>query len=273
VNKEHLVSLEHKEEKDYLKGKVAIVSGASRGIGRVIALELSSLGADIVITARDVEKLTEVASSIREQGSRAEIVTGDLQRRDFAQTVVDSALKAFGQIDILVNSAGATKRGNFLELTDDDWADGFELKLFGAARLCRAAWPHLLLRKGAIINIAGAGGRTADIPFAVGGSVNAAMNYFTKVLAEIGIADGIQVNCINPGWIRTDRFQKRIEVIQKQHGIGIDEATRKLQEHYRLTKIGAPEDVAALVAFILSSPGRLLHGAILDMDAGMTKGL
>jgi 3-oxoacyl-[acyl-carrier protein] reductase len=256
-----------------LAGKVAIVTGASQGIGRSIALELASHGADVVITARNQSKLNDVAAEIRQTGSRAEIIAGDLRQPDFAATVVVAALQAFGNIDIVVNSAGATKRGNFLELSDADWHDGFELKLFGAARLCRSAWPHLARRKGSIVNIAGAGGRTADVVFAVGGSVNAAMGYFTKALAELGLNDGVQVNCINPGIIRTERTERRITAISKELRIDEAAAAQRLKDEFKITHFGEPEDIAVLVAYMVSPRGRLLHGAVVDIDAGMTKGL
>lgn len=260
------------EREKLLAGKVAIVSGASQGIGRSIALELARNGADIVITARNQDKLAGVAAEIRRSGSRAEIVAGDLRKPDFAAAVVAAALQAFGQIDIVVNSAGATKRGNFLELSDEDWHDGFELKLFGAVRLCRSAWPHLARRKGSVVNIAGAGGRSADIVFAVGGSVNAAMGYFTKALAEQGLIDGIQVNCINPGIIRTERTSRRTAAISKEFGIDEAAAAQRLKDEFKITHIGEPEDVALLVAYMVSPRGRLMHGSIVDIDAGMTKG-
>ena len=259
--------------KESLSGKVAIVTGASRGIGRAIALELATLGADVVITARDHTKLTELAASVRKGGSRAEVVPGDLRKPEFAQVVVDAALNSFGNLDIIVNNAGATKRGDFLVLSDTDWADGFELKFFGAVRLCRAGWPHLVRRSGSIINIAGSGGRTADIEFAIGGSVNATIMYFTKVLAEVGLRDGVQVNCINPGLIRTDRLSRRIAIIMKDLGIDEAQASRRIQDDFRVTHLAEPEDISALVAFILSPRGRLLHGSLIDADAGMTKGI
>lgn len=256
-----------------LAGKVAIVTGASQGIGLSIALELARQGADVVITARNQSKLTDLAAAIRQTGARVETVPGDLRKPEFSEAVVAAALKAFGNVDIVVNNAGATKRGNFLELSDEDWHDGFELKLFGAARLCRTAWQHLARRKGSIVNIAGAGGRSADILFAIGGSVNVAMAYFTKVLAELGINDGVQVNCINPGIIRTERFTKRVATICKDFGIDEAAAAQRIKDEFKITHFGEPEDIAALVAYMVSPRGRLLHGAVVDIDAGMTKGL
>src|SRR5207237_5831211 len=106
--------------------------------------------------------------------------------------------------------AGATKRGEFEDLGEEDWTDGFALKFFGAVRLARAAWPHLKQQSGSVVNIAGIGGRTPGPQFAIGGSVNAALLSFTKSLADVGIRDGVQVNAINPGAIRTARLAKRL---------------------------------------------------------------
>lgn len=170
-----------------------------------------------------------------------------------------------------MNNAGATKRGDFFELTDEDWADGFALKFFGAVRLTRAAWPHLKAAGGSVVNIAGVGGRTPGADFTIGGSVNAAMATFTKAMADVGLRDGVQVNLINPGSIRTERFQKRLVTLAMEKGVSIDAAERQFAADARVTKIGDPSEIAALVAFIVGPEGRLFHGSLIDMDAGATK--
>jgi 3-oxoacyl-[acyl-carrier protein] reductase len=170
-----------------------------------------------------------------------------------------------------VNNAGATKRGEFLQLTDEDWADGFALKFFGAMRLTREAWPHLKKHAGSVLNISGVGGRMPGPLFAIGGSVNAALLSFTKAMADIGIRDGVQVNAINPGSIRTDRFRRMLETAAAQQGTDVETAERTLIESARTTRIGEPEDIAALVAFVVSPEGRFLQGALIDMDGGATK--
>src|SRR4029078_8569117 len=142
----------------------------------------------------------------------------DLRLPQSPAELAEFAVKQFGGIDVVVNNAGATKRGGFLELTDEDWADVFALKFFGAVRLTRAAWPHLKASRGSVVNISGGGGRTPGAEFAIGGSVNAAMQSFTKAMAELGIADGVQVNVINPGSIRTGRLQKRLEALAAENG-------------------------------------------------------
>ena len=160
-----------------------------------------------------------------------------------------------------MNNAGATKRGDFESLTDEDFIDGFALKFFGAVRMTRAAWPHLRKQSGSIVNIVGAGGRTPGAMFSIGGSVNAAVLSFTKAMSEKGIQDGVQVNAINPGPVRTARLAAQLKNSTED---------AFLKEH-RIARIGEPEDIAALVAFVLSPHGRLLQGALIDADGGSTK--
>jgi len=213
---------------------------------------------NIVLCARDEELLHSVAKTI---GPNALAIPIDLRLPDSGAKVVDAALARFGAVDVLVNNAGATKRGDFEVLTDEDFIDGFALKFFGAVRLTRAAWPHLRRQSGSIVNIVGAGGRTPGAMFSIGGSVNAAMLSFTKAMSEKGIEDGVQVNAVNPGPVRTARLEARLKATT-------EEAFRREE---RIARIGEPEDIAALVAFILSPSGRLLQGALIDADGGLTK--
>jgi len=254
-----------------LQGKVSIVTGASRGIGRGIAIRLAAEGSSVVLCARDQQLLDEAAAGIRTAGGVAETIALDLRTSDSGQRVVDSAMARFGRIDIVVNNAGATKRGEFLDLTDDDFADGFALKYFGSVRLTRAAWPHLKATSGSVVFISGVGGRTPGAQFAIGGSVNAALLSLTKALAELGLRDGVQVNCVNPGTIRTARYTSRLHALAKERGLDPEAAEREYVKHGAIARIGEPEDIAALVAFIVGQDGRMLHGALIDMDAGATK--
>jgi 3-oxoacyl-[acyl-carrier protein] reductase len=239
--------------------KTAIVTGASRGIGNAIARRLANEGARVVLCARDEELLKATAKDIGEDN--ALVVAIDLRLPDSGAKVVDAAMARFGAIDVLVNNAGATKRGDFETLTDDDFLDGFALKYFGAVRLTRAAWPHLRKQKGSIVNIVGAGGRTPGALFAIGGSVNAAVLSFTKAISEKGIQDGVHVNAINPGPVRTARLAAQLQSIGEEEFL----------KQQRIARIGEPEDIAALVAFLLTPSGRLLQGSLIDADGGQTK--
>jgi 3-oxoacyl-[acyl-carrier protein] reductase len=252
-----------------LEGKTAIVTGSSRGIGRAIAIRLAIEGARVVLCARTTEMLRQVAGEIGAE--KAAFVAADLREPEACLRVVDVAVKTFGRLDIVVNNAGATRRGAFVNLTDEDWSDSFALKFFGAVRVTRAAWPYLKTAGGTVVFISGAGGRTPGAEFAAGGAVNAALLSVTKALAEAGIRDGVQVNCVNPGTVRTDRLKTRLSSMMQQEGIDLAAAEQKFVESSGVTRIGEPEDIAGLVAFIVRAEGRFLHGSLIDIDGGATK--
>jgi NAD(P)-dependent dehydrogenase (short-subunit alcohol dehydrogenase family) len=254
-----------------LQGKTAIVTGSSRGIGRAIAMRLAKDGARVVVCARTADDLEQVVREITSAGATAASLALDLREPQAGSRLVDFTLKTFGGIDIVVNNAGATRRGEFVKLTDEDWLDSFALKFFGAVRVARAAWPHLQRSAGSVVFISGAGGRTPGPEFAAGGAVNAGLLSLTKALAETGIRDGVQVNSINPGSVRTDRLRLRLSSMMKEKGIDLATAERRFVESSGVTKIGEPEDIAALVAFVVSPEGRFLHGSLIDMDGGATK--
>jgi 3-oxoacyl-[acyl-carrier protein] reductase len=254
-----------------LANKTAIVTGASKGIGRAIAVRLAQEGARIVATGRSKDDLKLLVAEIESLGGAAYEVALDLRVPENPAKLVQFAIDKFGAIDIVVNNAGATKRGEFEALTDEDWADGFALKFFGTVRLSRAAWPHLKASGGSLIFISGIGGRTPGRQFAIGGSVNAALLSLTKALADAGIRDGIQVNTISPGTIRTARFTTRLTAFAAERNIDVSQAERDYVKEANITQVGEPSDIAALVAFITSPEGRLLQGSLIDMDAGATK--
>jgi 3-oxoacyl-[acyl-carrier protein] reductase len=178
----------------------------------------------------------------------------------------------FGRLDLLVNNAGATQRGDFLALDDAAWADGYALKLHGAVRLTRAAWPHLVASgTGGVVNIAGAGGRVAAADFTIGGSVNAALMNLTKALADRGVKDGVRVCCINPGSIRSDRLQGRIATLACERGLDDAAAAAALAEQTGVARFGEPEEIAAVVAFLAGAQAGYVQGSILDVDGGWVR--
>jgi NAD(P)-dependent dehydrogenase (short-subunit alcohol dehydrogenase family) len=258
-------------EPNALAGKVAIVTGGNRGIGRAIARKLAADGARVMIAARDAARLADTVQEIVQAGGVARSLSIDLRRAEAAAAVVDATLDAFGSIDLLVNNAGATKRGDFLALTDADWEDGFALKFFNTVRLTRACWPHLQARAGSVVIISGIGGHTPGIEFSLGGSVNAALLALTKSLAERGIKDGVRVNAILPGFIRSERWLSRVRTHALANSIGEDEASARILAESNTVGLGEPEDVANLVAYIVSPQGRFLQGALIDLDGGQTK--
>lgn len=253
-----------------LSDKVAIITGASRGIGRAIARELAGEKMRLVLTARSEGLLNELAAVI---GGETLVHVADLRQPGSAAEVIAATLQRFGRIDLLVNNAGATKRGDFLALSDADWEDGFALKFFGAMRLCRAAWPHLMAGHGGIVNIIGVGGRTGSAEFTIGGAVNSAFLNFTKALADRGLTDGVRVNAINPGAITTERLQRRIRAVAAEHGLDDAAAAKMMAAKLGVARFGTPAEIARAVVFLASAAASYCQGSILDVDGGETRTL
>jgi len=257
-----------------LKGKAAVVTGGSRGIGAGIARELAQEGVGVFLVARDEAALKARAEEIRSRHNvEARYLSADLREDAAAAACVQAAMQSLGRIDILVNSAGATKRGDFFKLTDDDFRDGFALKFHGAVRLARAAWPHLKERRGSIINIGGIGANTPAADFTIGGSVNSALEHVSKALADIGHRDGIRVNIIHPGYIETDRLGVRIDAFARERKLDRPAARTELARSLGIDRFGQPADIGRLVAFLASDAGSYIHGATIDIDEGVTKGM
>jgi NAD(P)-dependent dehydrogenase (short-subunit alcohol dehydrogenase family) len=250
--------------------RVAIVTGASRGIGAAIARQLAADGCAIVAVARSQVALDTLVADLP---TPSLAIAVDLSKPEVAQRIVDATLDRFARLDVLVNNAGATPRGDFLAFTDADWNDGFALKFFGAARLCRAAWPALLATRGCIVNIAGIGGRTGSAEFTIGGSVNAALLNLTKALADRGVRDGVRVNAINPSSIATERTQLRIDALARERGIDPQQAADELAKQLRVARFGTPEEIGQVVAFLASDRASYMQGAIVDVDGGQTRTL
>src|SRR5262245_46291528 len=251
-----------------LKDKVALVSGSSRGIGRGVALAFADAGCDLMLTGRDQAALEEVAKAIRSKGRKAAVTVLDLRAPEAPATLVEAVKREYGALDILVNNAGTTKRGDFFALTDDDWADGYALKLFAHVRLARAAWPLLKARRGSLVAIGGTSGRKPEKSFTIGSSVNAAVAAFTKCLADLGKHDGVQVNCIHPSLVETERQWRRIRAEVERTG----EAEAKVRERFcrdvGIIRYGTVEDVADLVTCLVSARATWMHGATIDLDGG-----
>lgn len=253
-----------------LSGKVAIVTGASRGIGRAIAETLAAEGMRLVLCARSAELLSGLAAELPVETL---VHAADLRGPEAPGALVAAAVERFGRLDVLVNNAGATKRGDFLAMSDDDWHDGFALKFFGAMRCCRAAWPHLQKTGGNIVIIGGVGGRTGSAEFTVGGSVNAALLNLTKALADRGVKDGVRVNAINPGSILTDRLQARVRAVAEEQRLDTAAAAQRMAQALRVARFGEPAEIGRAVAFLASPLAAYCQGVLLDVDGGQTRTL
>jgi 3-oxoacyl-[acyl-carrier protein] reductase len=257
-----------------LSGKVALVTGASRGIGAAIATELAREGMHLCLVARDQAMLRQVAENLANAANIAvTLFAADLRDPAAPAQAIAHAVGHFGRLDLLVNNAGATKRADFFSLTEEDWQDGFALKFHGYVRMTRAAWPHLQASKGSIVNIVGIGSRTGAAEFAIGGSVNVALLNFTKAMADIGIQQGVRVNAINPGLIATDRFIRNVERVMRTKSLTRPDAVAFLLSSHGTTRVGQPEEIGSLAAYLASAKADFLQGCIIDIDGGATRSL
>lgn len=257
-----------------LEGKVAVVTGGSRGIGKAIARRLAEEGADVVIAARTATTLEATAEEIAAAtGRRVDPVPADLSALDGCEVLHREATTRFDHIDILVNCAGATKSGHFLELSDELWLEGFDLKFFGAVRLSRLFWPHLAVSHGSVVHIVGGMARTPNPNFAIGGAVNAALANFGKALAGLGLVDDVNVNMVHPGQTQTERLTEMMGDQAARQGATPDQVLAETIQRQGIRRLGRPEDVAELVVFLCRPQARHVHGTAISVDGGATKSL
>ncbi len=254
-------------------GKIVVVTGGSRGIGRAIAQSFAREGAQTVLAASSQANLDAAAAAIGNSGPKPLTFAGDLKTLEACEALHAFVAEKAGRCDVLVNNAGATRSGNFLEMPDEAFHDGFALKYFACVRLSKLFWPMLKAAEGRVVNIIGGAARTPDPLFLVGGSVNAAMANFSKGLSGLGKKDGVNVNVIHPGLTETDRVISLMQQRAQAHGITPDEARKQVMEKDGLRRIGQPEDVAELALFLASERARHIQGAAIGVDGGQTTGL
>lgn len=256
-----------------LANRAALVTGASKGIGRAIARRLAVEGVEVAVVARSGEALADAVAEIEAAGGKAHALPADLSTEAGCQAAATGALAALGRLDILVNCAGATRAGAFPDQPDADWIDGFALKFHGAVRLTRALWTALVERKGTIINIGGAAAYTPGPGFMVGGAVNAALAHFTKALSKQGLKDDVNVNILHPGMTETDRMEALLLQEAKASGIPLDQLRASKSAEAGIRRLGRPDDVAEAVAFLCSPGARHIQGVGIAVDGGATPGL
>ena len=257
-----------------LSGKVAVITGGSRGLGRAIAKAFAAEGAETVLAAKSEANLARTAEEIAAAGGRKPtIVAADLGTLDGCRKLFDAVKAAPGRCDILVNSAGATKAGNFADQPDELWIDGFALKFFGAVRLSRLFWPMLSAAQGKIVMINGGMARQPNPGNLVGGSVNAALANFAKGLSLLGIKDGVNVNTIHPGRTNTDRNADLLKQQAAATGKTIAEVAAEEAKQSGIRRMGEPEDVSALALFLVSPAASHIQGVAIGVDGGATKAL
>ena len=248
-----------------LKGKVAIVTGGTQGIGRATAELLAKEGASVLIAARNPERLESVAAGIRAAGGSVATVSADVGKAADCERVVAEALKAFGRVDILVNNAGTSATGEFESVTDAAWQADFDLKLFGAIRLVRLAIPHMKQQGGGrIVNITNIGAkqpRAKSMPTTV---TRAAGLAFTKALSKEFAPDNILVNTVCIGLVRAGQHESKAE----KAGVAVETLYAGMAKDIPLGRVGQAEEVANVIAFLVSAAASYVTGTSVNLDGG-----
>lgn len=250
---------------------VAIVTGASQGIGQATAIRLARDFAALVLVARSRANLKQTAEAVRAAGAETLVIDADLAEPAAAQSVVDQALAGFGRIDALLNIAGAVPQIDLFEMSDAEWEGGLALKLHGARRLTIAAWPALKAAKGSVVLMSGNSALFPKAPYAAVGTINAAITALAKAFSDCGIADGVQVNSVLPGPVMTGRRRSYLEHWAPAHNMTVEEATARFPKEAGIARYGAPEEIAELMAFLVSPGARWMTGSALRMDGGEVK--
>jgi 3-oxoacyl-[acyl-carrier protein] reductase len=252
---------------------VAIVTGASQGIGRATAIRLARDFSAIALVARDKDNLENAAVEVRSLGAEAMVQALDLRQPQSAKTVVEGTLERFGRIDALLNIAGAVPQIDLFQMTDAEWDDGMALKFNGARRLTIQAWDALKASKGSVVLISGSAAFYPKPGNAAVAAINAAINALAKAFAEQGIKDGIRVNSVSPGAVMTGRRQSFFEKWAPAHNLTVEEAIKKFPEQAGITRFGKPEEIADLMSYLVSPAANWMTGASIRMDGGEIKSI
>ena len=258
-----------------LRGKVALVAAASRGLGRAVAEELAAEGASIVVCARGEKALAEAADAIRKStGVEVEAVTADVSRPQDIDRLVHSALDRFKRIDILVTNAGGPPSGKFESLGPEKWNDAIQLTLLSTVNLCRAVLPGMRERRwGRIINVTSITVKQPVDGLMLSNSLRAGVTGFARTLANEVARDGITVNNILPGFTRTQRVEELARATAARENISVEQAMEKTEAEIPMRRLGEPEEFAALAAFLASERASYITGASIQVDGGWIKSL
>lgn len=250
-----------------LKGKVAIVTGGTQGIGKATALRLAKEGANVAICARDQARLDSVRGEIEKTGAQALAMSADMSKAGDVERFMKAVADKFGRIDILVNNAGTSKRGAFLELTDEEWAADIELKVFGAIRCTRLAVPYMKKQGGGrIVNITISSAKqpgAQSYPTSVSRAAGLAI---TKALSKEFAADNILVNTVCIGKIKSGQHERRYQ----KDGISAEQYYASAAKDIPMRRVGEAEEVANVITFLVSDAASYVTGSSINLDGGIS---
>jgi 3-oxoacyl-[acyl-carrier protein] reductase len=267
-------ALPSRNRQDEMKpNSVAIVTGASQGIGRATAVRLARDFSAVVLAARNEAELKQTAASVKAAGAEPLICALDLREPQAAEILVDRTLDRFGRLDALLNIAGAVPQIDLFEMTDTQWEDGMALKLHGARRLTVHAWEALKASRGSVVLISGSAALDPKPGFAGVAAINAAIIALAKAFAEQGIRDGVQVNSVVPGAVMTGRRESFFKKWAPAHNLTVEEAVKKFPEEVGIARFGKPEEIAELMAFMVAPAAKWMTGASVRMDGGEIKSI
>jgi 3-oxoacyl-[acyl-carrier protein] reductase len=258
-----------------IKGKVALVGGASRGLGFAVAQGLAAEGCHLALCARGEEKLTQAAGKIADEyGVRVFAQPVDLAAPGAAAAFAGAALERLGRVDILVNNAGGPPTGAFLDLDEEAWRRAVELTLLSAQAMTRALLPAMMEAGwGRVINMTSVSVKQPLAGLILSNSIRAAVVGWAKTLADEVAASGVTVNNILPGWMHTERVEQLLKHRAKTGGISRDQALAETVAGIPLKRLGKPEEFAALVVFLAGQRADYITGASYLIDGGLHRGL
>lgn len=258
-----------------LKNKVALVTGGSEGIGKAIAQVLAREGCKLALCARRKEPLNATAKQIEAETKREAIaIPADLTKAADAKNFVDSAVKHFGRVDILVNNAGSAPGGVIESLSEEDWAQALQLKFMGYVRCMRHVLPHMKRQGGGrIVNLIGNDGVKASYWEIAPGAANAAGQNLTLALSAQYAKDGITFVAVNPGPVRTERWDGLVKAMARDMKLSYDEANQLAPRSIPVGRIAESEEVANLVAMMASPLMHFVNGTMIEIDGGQQKPL